>query len=59
MSLRNVQDRQGRPLLVLVLHVQKSKPLHCSQYADGLSGQKAEDTVETRLIFFLFRLYFL
>lgn len=45
-----VQDRQGRPLLVLVLHVQKYKPLHCSQHAGGVSGQKAETTVETGLI---------
>lgn len=45
-----VQDRQGRPLLVLVLHVQKYKPLHCSQHAGGVSGQKAENTVETGLI---------
>lgn len=44
-----VQDRQGRPLLVLVLHVQKYKPLHCSQHAGGVSGQKAENTVETAL----------
>lgn len=51
-----VQDRQGRPLLVLVLHVQKYKPLHCSQHAGGVSGQKAENTVETGLILFLFLL---
>lgn len=54
-----VQDRQGRPLLVLVLHVQKYKPLHCSQHAGGVSGQKAEKTVETGLVLFLFLLSFL
>lgn len=44
--VQTVQDRQGRSLLVLVLHVQKYKPLHCSQHAGGVSGQKAENTVE-------------
>lgn len=47
------------PLLVLVLHVQKYKPLHCSQHAGGVSGQRAEKTVEIRLILFLFLLSFL
>lgn len=30
-----VQGGQGRPLLVLVLHVQKHKPLHCSRHEGG------------------------
>lgn len=33
------------------------KPLHCSQHAGGVSGQKVESTVETGLILFLFSLY--
>ncbi len=57
--VQTVQDRQGRPLLVLVLHVQKHKPLHRSQLAGRVSGQKAEKTVETWLILFLFPLSFL
>lgn len=56
--VHTVQDRQGRPLVVSVLHVQKYKPLHCSQHADSVSGQKAENT-ETGLILFLFLLSFL
>lgn len=35
------------------------KPLHCSQHAAGVTGQKAENTAETGLILFLFLLSFL